>query len=83
MTREDVYKELNAIFRNNFDDEKIELTDNTSSSDIDGWDSLEQINLIVAIQDTFDIKFNIEEANSMKNIGEIVDLILIKKVHDK
>lgn len=83
MTREDVYKELNAIFRNNFDDEKIELTDNTSSSDIDGWDSLEQINLIVAIQDTFDIKFNIEEANSMKNIGEIVDLILIKKVLDK
>ncbi len=78
MTREEVFEKLNDIFRNNFDDDDIELTDETSSSDIDDWDSLEQINLIVAIQDVFNVKFNIDEVNAMKNVGEMVDLILEK-----
>ena len=63
MTREAVFKKLNEIFRNNFDDDDIELMDETSSADIDDWDSLEQINLVVAIQDAFNIKFNIDEVN--------------------
>ena len=61
-----------------FDDDDIELTDETSSADIDDWDSLEQINLVVAIQDAFNVKFNIDEVNSMKNVGEMVDFILEK-----
>ncbi len=78
MTREEVFEKLNDIFRNNFDDDEIELTNETSSSDIDDWDSLEQINLVVAIQDAFKVKFNIEEVNAMKNVGEMVDYILKK-----
>ena len=78
MTREKIFEELNIIFRNNFDDESIVLTDETSASDIEDWDSLEQINLIVAIQDKFRVKFNIEEVNSMKNIGEMIDYIIKK-----
>lgn len=78
MTREAVFEKLNEIFRNNFDDDDIELTDETSSADIDDWDSLEQINLVVAIQDAFNVKFNIDEVNSMKNVGEMVDFILEK-----
>ena len=42
------------------------------------WDSLEQINLVVAIQDAFGIKFNIDEVNAMKNLGEMADAILEK-----
>ena len=76
MTREAVFEKLNEIFRNNFDDDDIELTDETSSADIDDWDSLEQINLVVAIQDAFNVKFNIDEVNSMKNVGEMVDIIM-------
>ena len=78
MTREAIFEKLNEIFRNNFDDDEIELNDETSSSDIDDWDSLEQINLVVAIQDAFNVKFNIDEVNAMKNVGEMVDLILEK-----
>ena len=78
MSRGEVFTKLNKIFRNNFDDESIELTDYTSSADIEDWDSLEQINLVVAIQEDFQIKFNIEEVNDIKNVGEMVDLILGK-----
>lgn len=77
MSREMVFGKLNEIFSNNFD-EDIVLTEESSSSDINGWDSLEQINLVVAIQDEFKVKFNIEEVNSMKNVGEMVNLILEK-----
>lgn len=78
MTREAVFEKLNEIFRNNFDDDDIVLIEETSSADIDDWDSLEQINLIVAIQDTFNVKFNIDEVNAMKNVGEMVNFILEK-----
>ena len=78
MTREEVFEKLNDIFRNNFDDDSIELNDETSSADIEDWDSLEQINLVVAIQETFHVKFNIGEVNAMKNVGEMVDFILEK-----
>lgn len=78
MTREEVFEKLNTIFRNNFDDEDIILLNETSSNDIEDWDSLEQINLVVAIQDEFGIKFNIDEVNAMNNVGEMVDFILEK-----
>ena len=78
MTREAVFDRLNTIFRDNFDDDEISLTDETSAEDIEDWDSLEQINLVVAIQDAFGIKFNIDEVNAMKNVGEMADAILAK-----
>lgn len=78
MSRDEVFEKLNEIFRNNFDDDSITLVDETSSSDIEDWDSLEQINLVVSIQDEFKVKFNIEEVNAMKNVGEMVDFILKK-----
>lgn len=78
MKREDVFAELTAIFRDNFDDDSIELSEDTSSADIDEWDSMEQVNLVVIIQEKFKIKFNIEEVNAMKNVGEMVNYILLK-----
>ena len=78
MTREEVFEKLNTVFRDNFDDDGINLTDSTSLADIEDWDCLEQINLVVAIQDAFGIKFNIDEVNAMKNVGEMADAILEK-----
>lgn len=78
MTRTEVFEKMNRIFRDNFDDESIVLTDSTSAEDIEDWDSLEQINLVVAIQDEFRVKFNIQEVNAMQNVGEMVDDILKK-----
>lgn len=76
MSREEVFEKVTMIFRDNFDDASIVLVDETSSEDIEKWDSLEQINLVVAIQSEFKIKFNIEEINAMENVGEMVDFII-------
>ncbi len=76
MTREAVFERLNEVFRDVFDDESITVSDGTTSDDIEDWDSLEHINLVVAVEDAFGIKFNMGEVNKMKNVGEMADIIL-------
>lgn len=76
MTREEVFEGLNEVFQDVFDDESIEVNDTTTSADIEDWDSLEHINLIVAVEDYFGMKFNMGEVSTMKNVGEMADIIL-------
>ena len=78
MTREEVYERLNEVFRDVFDDEDITVNDATTADDIEDWDSLEHINLVVAVEKEFRIKFNMGEVNSFKNVGEMVDIILAR-----
>ena len=59
-----------------FDDDTIRVNDNTVSDDIDGWDSLMHISLIASIEDEFNIKFPMKSVVEMKNVGEMVDLII-------
>lgn len=80
MNREEVYDTLCSIFRNVFDDNSIELYDEMTSDDIEDWDSLENINLVTAIEKNFDIHFEISEISSFKNVGQMIDCIL-KKVN--
>ena len=75
MTREEIFEELNEVFSDVFDDEII-VTEATTADDIEDWDSREHINLIVAVESKFGIKFNIGEVNKMKNVGEMVDIIM-------
>ena len=75
MTREEIFEGLNEVFSDVFD-EDITVTDSTTADDIEDWDSLEHINLIVAVENNFGIKFNIGEVNKMKNVGEMVDIIM-------
>ena len=76
MNREEIYKALDEVFEEVFDDESIHVNDSTTADDIEDWDSLEHINLIVAIENRFGIKFNMNEVTTMKNVGEMVDIIL-------
>lgn len=76
MTREEVYERLNNVFREILDDDSIELSDETVADDVDGWDSFEHINLIVGIEDEFDMKIPMGKVVTMKNVGEMVDIIL-------
>ncbi|MDE5680584.1 MAG: acyl carrier protein [Lachnospiraceae bacterium] len=76
MTREAAYEKLNEVFRDVFDDEEIVVNDNTTSSDIEDWDSLEHINLVSAVEQAFGIKFSMGQVVTMKNVGEMVDIIL-------
>lgn len=79
MTREDVFEQLTAVFRDVFDSDDIVLKEDTVSSDIQDWDSLEFINIVVAVMETFKIKFSVEDLKKLKNIGEMVTLILARQ----
>lgn len=76
MTRDEIFIAANEVFRDVFDDESITVTDSTTANDIEDWDSLEHINLVVAIEKRFGIKFSMREVTSMKNVGEMVDIIM-------
>lgn len=76
MTREGVFKIVNEVFHDVFDDESIVVGEETTAEDIEDWDSLEHINLIAAIEQEFGIKFTMGQVVSMKNVGEMVDIIL-------
>ena len=76
MTRETVYERLNEVFKDVFDDETITVQDNTTADDIEDWDSLEHINLVVAVEKCFGMKFTMGEVTGMKNVGAMVDIIL-------
>lgn len=76
MTRTEVYEKLNKVFRDVFDDDEITVHDGTTAEDIEDWDSLAHIDLVVAVEDEFGIHFNMGEVNSMKDVGEMVDIIL-------
>ena len=76
MTRKEVYERLNKVFRDVFDDDMITVEDETTAEDVDGWDSFEHINLVVAVEDEFSFKIPMGKVVTMKNVGEMVDIIL-------
>lgn len=76
MTREEVMVEVNEVFRDVFDDSEIMVADQTTAADIEDWDSLEHINLIAALEHQFAMKFSMGQVVSMKNVGEMVDIIV-------
>ena len=75
MEREEVFNKLKEIFNNVFDRD-IELNESTQAKDVDGWDSLTHITLIAQIEEEFDMKFTMKEVLGMKNVGEMVDIII-------
>lgn len=76
MSEKEVYEALNEIFRDVFDDDDIELTADTTAEDIDDWDSLANINIVVSVENEFGIKFEMDEITSMKSVGEMVKIIM-------
>lgn len=74
----EIKERLQEIFRDIFDDEELEIRENMSAKDIEDWDSLAQINLIIAIEKEFGVKFNLEEVSKLKNIGEMLTQIKSK-----
>ncbi|HNW70553.1 MAG TPA: acyl carrier protein [Bacteroidales bacterium] len=75
------FDELNAIFCKVFYDDDIKISRENTADDIEGWDSLSHLNLVVAIEKHFSIKFTNAEIAKWKNIGEMYDslLLLIEK----
>ena len=67
---------LTDIFSTVFDDTSINLNKNTTSADIEEWDSLNQIKIILACEKKFVIRLNPREVNAFENIGEMVDHLI-------
>lgn len=66
---------LQEIMQEVFDDEDIVIEDTTTADDIDGWDSLTHVQLIVAVEKAFSVKFSTVEVMKLKNVGEFISLI--------
>ena len=80
MNRTEVLQQIEVIFKDVLDDENIVLNETTTADDVEGWDSLTHIQLIVAIEKHFKIKFTSKEILSWKNVGEMTDCIQTKGI---
>ena len=78
MSREEVLSKINAIFIDAFDREDLVINFETTASDVDGWDSLMQMNLIEMIEDEFNLHFGMDEIIGMENVGAMIDIILYR-----
>lgn len=71
----ETFDQLNSVFCRVFDDNEIKISSETTANDIDGWDSLSHINLVVAIEKHFGIKFKSSEIMKWKNVGQMRESI--------
>ena len=78
MNREDIFNGVQDIFRDIFDEDDMIIGDKTNSEDVEDWDSLNHINLVSAIEKEFKIKFALGELMTLKNVGEMIDLMIKK-----
>ena len=78
MQRTDVLDRLQGLFRETFDDDKITVSDRTSADDVEGWDSLANVRLMIAVEHAFCIRVRAAEVASLRNVGELVNLVVAK-----
>ena len=82
MTTRDIYEKLNPVFADVFEEDDLVITPTTNADDIDGWDSLAHIRLMMSVQKAFDIKLSANEIGTLKNVGDLVAIITHKKYPD-
>ena len=73
--------QLLPIFRNVFDDDDLVINSSTTAQDVDGWDSLAHIRLIVEIEKSFGLRFSAAEISEVENVGQMTELILSKQTN--
>lgn len=78
MTSEQLISELNVLFEEIIDEGTVNLTSSTTAKEVEGWDSLNHIQIIAAIERKYGFRFSLIEIQSFKNVGEMVDSILSK-----
>lgn len=73
-----IREKLNAIFCEVFDDDELTICPEMTANDVDGWDSLSHVNLIVAIEGRFNVRFSQKELSSFKSVGDLLSCIEAK-----
>lgn len=71
MTSNEVLAKLTPVFRDVFDDDQIVLSPEMTARDVEGWDSVANIRLMVSIEDEFKIKFSVGEFQEFRNVGDV------------
>lgn len=78
MDKEQIKSALKPIFSQVFRQEDIEITDTLNAEQVSGWDSLTHLTMISEVETFFGIKFKLKELIGMKNVGDMIDLIIAK-----
>jgi acyl carrier protein len=79
MSQSEIYIALTEVFQEVFDDDSIVLTPETTADDIEGWDSQAHVNLVVAAESQFGVRFRTAELETLHNVGDFVALIEAKR----
>lgn len=75
MTDPEIYDQLNTVFRQVLEDDSINLTPEMTADDVDGWDSMNHIFIVVELEKRFGVKFQAAEMEELKNVGELATLV--------
>lgn len=79
MTKEEIIEKQANILRGIFNDDSLQVTESTSANDVDDWDSMTHMQVIAETEKEFGVRFALGELQSLKNVGDMADLILSKK----
>jgi acyl carrier protein len=78
MESTEIYNRLTNVLHEVFDDDDIVARPELAASDVEGWDSLKHIRLIVSVEKAFQIRFSASEVSNLKNVGGLASLIQSK-----
>ena len=78
MEKSEVIHKLTTVFRTVFSNETMVLTNELTANDVENWDSLTHMLLITEVESTFLIKFRLKDLNKMRNVGDMIDIIITK-----
>jgi acyl carrier protein len=78
VTEAEAYSKLTAILREVFDRDDIEATPTLAADQVEGWDSFKQVEILIAVQEEFGVKFSSRELDSLKNVGDLVGIVVAK-----
>ena len=79
LDRASILTKITQIMRDLTEDDKLQISDATTADDVEGWDSVLHVKLIITIEDDFGVKFQTREINAPTNVGELVDLVESKQ----
>jgi acyl carrier protein len=78
MLRSEAEARLTTVMHDIFDEDEFEYSDSLTADDIEGWDSLSHVRFLVAVEKTFGFRFTSSEIDSFKNVGEVLDVIVLR-----
>ena len=78
MDEAEIYPKMTAILQEVFDRDDLEATPGLSASQVEGWDSFKQVEILIATQEAFGMKFSSRELDAMKTVGDLVGIVAAK-----